>query len=196
MACTKRLVGAWDSSASPSTPKQALCRITALRDPQKDALEADLRLNLSLASYLPGDFRQVVNLSLSLSFLICKIGIVVPPPPPPSPPARCRARDDVARPAGPWHTGLSPSFLLGTLQDQCSPTLAQTGGWSVCGGCGPTWLLVTGWVGETCRCSSLEPETSGSCALQFSTYVMGRMDTYFEDPLTFNPDRFSPKAPK
>lgn len=32
--------------------------------------------------------------------------------------------------------------------------------------------------------------------LQFSTYVMGRMDTYFEDPLTFNPDRFSPKAPK
>ncbi|XP_074183047.1 cholesterol 24-hydroxylase isoform X2 [Rhinolophus sinicus] len=31
---------------------------------------------------------------------------------------------------------------------------------------------------------------------QFSTYVMGRMDTYFEDPLTFNPDRFSPKAPK
>ncbi|XP_041489244.1 cholesterol 24-hydroxylase isoform X2 [Microtus oregoni] len=31
---------------------------------------------------------------------------------------------------------------------------------------------------------------------QFSTYVMGRMDTYFEDPLTFNPDRFSPGAPK
>lgn len=33
-------------------------------------------------------------------------------------------------------------------------------------------------------------------AWQFSTYVMGRMDTYFEDPLTFNPDRFSPGAPK
>lgn len=42
----------------------------------------------------------------------------------------------------------------------------------------------------------MELETSGSSAPQFSTYVMGRMDTYFEDPLTFNPDRFSPKAPK
>uniref|UniRef100_A0A8D1G0U6 Cytochrome P450 family 46 subfamily A member 1 n=1 Tax=Sus scrofa TaxID=9823 RepID=A0A8D1G0U6_PIG len=36
----------------------------------------------------------------------------------------------------------------------------------------------------------------GNTPLLFSTYVMGRMDTYFEDPLTFNPDRFSPKAPK
>ncbi|XP_013372744.1 PREDICTED: cholesterol 24-hydroxylase isoform X1 [Chinchilla lanigera] len=36
----------------------------------------------------------------------------------------------------------------------------------------------------------------GNTPLLFSTYVMGRMDTYFEDPLTFNPDRFSPGAPK
>lgn len=36
----------------------------------------------------------------------------------------------------------------------------------------------------------------GNTPLLFSTYVMGRMDSYFEDPLTFNPDRFSPKAPK
>uniref|UniRef100_A0A8B9U0W5 Cholesterol 24-hydroxylase n=1 Tax=Anas zonorhyncha TaxID=75864 RepID=A0A8B9U0W5_9AVES len=30
----------------------------------------------------------------------------------------------------------------------------------------------------------------------FSTYIMGRMERYFEDPLTFNPDRFSKDAPK
>ncbi|NXX74521.1 CP46A hydroxylase, partial [Urocolius indicus] len=32
--------------------------------------------------------------------------------------------------------------------------------------------------------------------LLFSTYVMGRMETYFKDPLTFNPDRFSKDSPK
>ncbi|XP_040414568.1 cholesterol 24-hydroxylase [Cygnus olor] len=30
----------------------------------------------------------------------------------------------------------------------------------------------------------------------FSTYIMGRMERYFEDPLTFNPERFSKDAPK
>ncbi|XP_036608723.1 cholesterol 24-hydroxylase [Trichosurus vulpecula] len=34
----------------------------------------------------------------------------------------------------------------------------------------------------------------GCTSLFFSTYVMGRMEMYFEDPLTFNPDRFSPGA--
>ncbi|XP_072486364.1 cholesterol 24-hydroxylase isoform X2 [Notamacropus eugenii] len=34
----------------------------------------------------------------------------------------------------------------------------------------------------------------GCTSLFFSTYVMGRMEQYFEDPLTFNPDRFSPET--
>ncbi|XP_020863017.1 cholesterol 24-hydroxylase [Phascolarctos cinereus] len=34
----------------------------------------------------------------------------------------------------------------------------------------------------------------GCTSLLFSTYIMGRMEKYFEDPLTFNPDRFSPEA--
>lgn len=34
-----------------------------------------------------------------------------------------------------------------------------------------------------------------SPARQFSTYAMGRMDTYFEDPLTFNPIALAPKHP-
>ncbi|XP_008936211.1 PREDICTED: cholesterol 24-hydroxylase, partial [Merops nubicus] len=33
-------------------------------------------------------------------------------------------------------------------------------------------------------------------SLVFSTYIMGRMEKYFKDPLTFNPDRFSKDAPK
>lgn len=51
------------------------------------------------------------------------------------------------------------------------------------------------WVGR-CRENTLGTRDTSSFAWQFSTYVMGRMDTYFEDPLTFNPDRFSPGAPK
>ena len=32
--------------------------------------------------------------------------------------------------------------------------------------------------------------------LQFDTYVNGRMDKFFKDPLTFDPDRFHPDATK
>ncbi|XP_053331287.1 cholesterol 24-hydroxylase [Spea bombifrons] len=32
--------------------------------------------------------------------------------------------------------------------------------------------------------------------LMFNSYVMGRMEEYYKDPLTFNPDRFHPDAPK
>ncbi|XP_014451951.2 cholesterol 24-hydroxylase isoform X1 [Alligator mississippiensis] len=32
--------------------------------------------------------------------------------------------------------------------------------------------------------------------LFFSSYVMGRMETFFKDPMNFNPDRFSNSAPK
>lgn len=32
--------------------------------------------------------------------------------------------------------------------------------------------------------------------IQFNTYVTGRMDKFFKDPLTFDPDRFHPDAPK
>uniref|UniRef100_G3VB97 Cholesterol 24-hydroxylase n=1 Tax=Sarcophilus harrisii TaxID=9305 RepID=G3VB97_SARHA len=34
----------------------------------------------------------------------------------------------------------------------------------------------------------------GCTSLFFSTYVMGRLEIYFEDPLTFNPERFSPEV--
>ncbi|XP_069493932.1 cholesterol 24-hydroxylase-like isoform X2 [Ambystoma mexicanum] len=33
-------------------------------------------------------------------------------------------------------------------------------------------------------------------AIMFVSYVMGRMEKYFKDPLTFDPDRFHPDAPK
>ncbi|XP_041428968.1 cholesterol 24-hydroxylase isoform X2 [Xenopus laevis] len=32
--------------------------------------------------------------------------------------------------------------------------------------------------------------------VMFNSYIMGRMEQYYTDPLTFNPDRFSPDAPK
>lgn len=51
------------------------------------------------------------------------------------------------------------------------------------------------WVGRY-EGKDLGPRNTSSFARQFSTYVMGRMDTHFEDPLTFNPDRFGPGAPK
>ena len=34
------------------------------------------------------------------------------------------------------------------------------------------------------------------CILQFDSYVCGRMDKFFKDPLRFDPDRFHPDAPK
>lgn len=58
----------------------------------------------------------------------------------------------------------------------------------------PHWVTAAGWGGS--RGPILGARDKQISARQFSTYVMGRMDTYFEDPLTFNPDRFSPKAPK
>ncbi|XP_043930623.1 cholesterol 24-hydroxylase-like [Protopterus annectens] len=36
----------------------------------------------------------------------------------------------------------------------------------------------------------------GGVALNFNTYIMGRMDKFFKAPLTFDPERFSPDAPK
>uniref|UniRef100_A0A6I8QHN4 Cholesterol 24-hydroxylase n=1 Tax=Xenopus tropicalis TaxID=8364 RepID=A0A6I8QHN4_XENTR len=32
--------------------------------------------------------------------------------------------------------------------------------------------------------------------IMLNSYIMGRMEQYYSDPLTFNPDRFSPDAPK
>ncbi|XP_056403227.1 cholesterol 24-hydroxylase-like isoform X3 [Hyla sarda] len=32
--------------------------------------------------------------------------------------------------------------------------------------------------------------------LMFNSYIMGRMETFYQDPLAFNPDRFHPDAPK
>uniref|UniRef100_A0A672ZYI5 Cytochrome P450, family 46, subfamily A, polypeptide 1, tandem duplicate 4 n=1 Tax=Sphaeramia orbicularis TaxID=375764 RepID=A0A672ZYI5_9TELE len=36
----------------------------------------------------------------------------------------------------------------------------------------------------------------GGCVALFSSYVTGRMEKFFKDPLTFDPDRFHPDAPK
>ncbi|CAL8315767.1 unnamed protein product [Merluccius merluccius] len=36
----------------------------------------------------------------------------------------------------------------------------------------------------------------GGAILMFDSYVCGRMDKFFEDPLRFDPDRFHPDAPK
>lgn len=36
----------------------------------------------------------------------------------------------------------------------------------------------------------------GGCTAFFSSYVTGRMEKFFKDPLTFDPERFHPDAPK
>uniref|UniRef100_A0A7N8Y7D9 Cholesterol 24-hydroxylase n=1 Tax=Mastacembelus armatus TaxID=205130 RepID=A0A7N8Y7D9_9TELE len=36
----------------------------------------------------------------------------------------------------------------------------------------------------------------GGCSCFFSPYVTGRLEKFFKDPLTFDPDRFHPDAPK
>uniref|UniRef100_A0A3Q3R6H5 Cholesterol 24-hydroxylase n=1 Tax=Monopterus albus TaxID=43700 RepID=A0A3Q3R6H5_MONAL len=36
----------------------------------------------------------------------------------------------------------------------------------------------------------------GGCVCAFSSYATGRMEKFFKDPLTFDPDRFHPDAPK
>ncbi|XP_029453783.1 cholesterol 24-hydroxylase isoform X2 [Rhinatrema bivittatum] len=41
-----------------------------------------------------------------------------------------------------------------------------------------------------------EVKVPAQTALLFSMYIMGRMDKFFPDPLTFNPDRFSSDAPR
>ncbi|XP_009889381.1 PREDICTED: cholesterol 24-hydroxylase [Charadrius vociferus] len=56
-------------------------------------------------------------------------------------------------------------------------------------------------VPGTVRWTDKEHVVSGiripaNTTLIFSTYIMGRMERYFKDPLTFNPDRFSKDAPK
>ncbi|KAE8586413.1 hypothetical protein XENTR_v10021659 [Xenopus tropicalis] len=41
-----------------------------------------------------------------------------------------------------------------------------------------------------------EVRIPGNVTLMLNSYVMGRMEQYYKDPLMFNPDRFSPDAPK
>ncbi|NXV74704.1 CP46A hydroxylase, partial [Atlantisia rogersi] len=50
------------------------------------------------------------------------------------------------------------------------------------------------WMEKECVISGIRIPAKTSLLL--STYVMGRMERYFKDPLTFNPDRFSKDAPK
>uniref|UniRef100_A0A3Q3M1N7 Cholesterol 24-hydroxylase n=1 Tax=Mastacembelus armatus TaxID=205130 RepID=A0A3Q3M1N7_9TELE len=64
---------------------------------------------------------------------------------------------------------------------------------------------------ETLRMFSTAPGTSrelpedmviagihipGGCTCLFNSYVTGRLEKFFKDPLTFDPDRFHPDAPK
>ncbi|XP_065449661.1 cholesterol 24-hydroxylase isoform X6 [Chrysemys picta bellii] len=50
------------------------------------------------------------------------------------------------------------------------------------------------WTGKENVIESIRIPANTS--LIFSTYIMGRLEKFFKDPLTFNPDRFNKDAPK
>uniref|UniRef100_H3B7K5 Cholesterol 24-hydroxylase n=1 Tax=Latimeria chalumnae TaxID=7897 RepID=H3B7K5_LATCH len=50
------------------------------------------------------------------------------------------------------------------------------------------------WVPEDAVIEGIK--IPGKVSIIFNSYAMGRMDKFFKDPLTFDPDRFHPDAPK
>lgn len=58
----------------------------------------------------------------------------------------------------------------------------------------PTAPGTSRWVKEDITISGIH--IPGGIACFFSSYVSGRLDKFFKDPLTFDPDRFHPDAPK